>query len=264
MAPITPTSAVAPSWQQEVVSFVMKRKKVSGGFSATPRLPATIQDTYHALRILTTLGRHNFAPSPHDDGPLLEYLTRARQSEQHSAKVAFQRLASCQLAGAESECDAIVGFVHRRLQETTELEERYYCRRMIAEIARQDGPEFCLMPAPATPWSFRTASDLWMLLSLSQEQSERAKGLAEWLRACQTYDGGFGFLPGTTSFMENGYDALRALQMLGSAPMQRQGCRAFIMACRTRTGGFARKGGATAFLSSTWHAVASLELLNQE
>ena len=43
-----------------VMPFVLARKKESGGFGATPRLPATIEDTYHALQILQ-LARQNEA-----------------------------------------------------------------------------------------------------------------------------------------------------------------------------------------------------------
>jgi len=41
-----------------VLGFVQARRKESGGYGATPLLPATVQDTYHALRIVKTLSNH--------------------------------------------------------------------------------------------------------------------------------------------------------------------------------------------------------------
>gem|GEM_PF-6748817 len=62
------------SMHQELHDYIHKRKKATGGFSATPRLPATIQDTYHALRLLSLLGKKGGVTIP-SDGPLLDYLT---------------------------------------------------------------------------------------------------------------------------------------------------------------------------------------------
>jgi hypothetical protein len=261
---MTPSTAATqtPSWWQQVEGFCYKRKKATGGFSATPRLPPTIQDTYHAINILAALAKQGLTPASPNDGPLLIYLSQARPAEAHSAKVTFQRLAALRLAGGAVEVEPIKAFIRRRLTETATLEERYYCCRLAREVLGLDDPDqFHWLPEPTTGWSFRTATELWMLLTLAQGQPPGERDLTSWLQACQTYDGGFGFFPGTTSFMENGYDCLRALRRLGSTPRDPEGCRAFILACHNQTGGFARKGGATAFLSSTWQAVASLDLL---
>lgn len=255
------TATRTPSWYQEVSDFVLKRKKPTGGFSATPRLPPTIQDTYHSLRLLDLLAKHGLAPSHLDDGPLLGYLSRVSQAERHSAKVTFMRLASCRLVGKDASPDPILQFVRRRLTETIDLEERYYCCRLVQEIAGHDGDGFSWMADQSVPWKFRTASELLMLLVLANGKPEDPGGLTAWLQACQTFDGGFGFFPRTTSFMENCYDCLRALHLLGSSPRDQEGCRAFILACRTRYGGFSRRNGATAFLSTTWQAMAALALL---
>jgi len=244
---------------QELGDFIQKRKKSTGGFSATPMLPATIQDTYHALRILAYLDKQGNAAS--SDEPLLDYLTNAGHAEHHNAQITFQRLACCRMVGEDVPSQPILDFVRRRLTETNALEERYYCCRLVREMARHGETEFSWMLSPLTDWSFRTASELWMLLFLADRRPDNKEALTAWLQGCQTGDGGFGFLPGTTSFMENCYDCLRALRWLGSSPRHPQACRDFVLACRTNNGGFARRNGAVAFFSSTWQATASLGLL---
>ena len=249
------------SIHQELHHYIQKRKKLTGGFSATPRLPATIQDTYHALRLLSLLGKKGGVTIP-SDGPLLDYLTNTAHAERHNAKTTFQRLACCRMVGAEVSRRAILDFVRRRLAETNVLDERYYCCRLIRELADlEDDLAFNWGLPPAVDWSFRTASELWMLLFLAKRKPEQHYALTVWLQDCQTGDGGFGFLPATTAFLENCYDCLRALHWLGSPPRYPQACRDFVLACRTNNGGFARCHGAVAFLSSSWQAVATLELL---
>jgi hypothetical protein len=247
---------------QDLGDFIQKRKKSTGGFGATPKLPATIQDTYHALRILTLLDKKGHGSF--NDGPLLDYLTNSGQAERHNAKVTFQRLACCRMVGKDVPGQPIIDFVRRRLSETEALEERYYCCRLIREVARLEDTEFNWLPTPSTEWSFRTASELWILLYLANRKPENNEALTAWLQDCQTGDGGFGFLPRTTSFLENCYDCLRALHLLGSFPQYPQACRDFVLACRTNNGGFARRNGGVAFFSSTWQGVASLELLKAD
>lgn len=244
--------------RSELLEFVQRRKKSTGGFSATRMLPATIQDTYHALRLLTLLGEY---PAGHDL-PLLDYLRHARQTERHSAKVTFHGFAASQLAGEEVVPGPILTFVRRRLLETPDLEEWYYCSRLVREVSGQDSPEFDWLHNFCPPWSFRTLSELWMLLYLADHPPENREALTTWVQNCQVGDGGFGFLPKTTSFLENCYDGLRALRQLGSPPRNPQGCREFILACQTRYGGLARRSGALAFLSTTWQGAAALALLS--
>jgi len=40
---------------QKTLSFVLSRKKEDSGFGATPLLPATLEDTFYALKILDYL-----------------------------------------------------------------------------------------------------------------------------------------------------------------------------------------------------------------
>ena len=37
------------------IDFVLLREKREGGFGATPKLPATIEDTFHSLKIIEFL-----------------------------------------------------------------------------------------------------------------------------------------------------------------------------------------------------------------
>lgn len=60
------------------------------------------------------------------------------------------------------------------------------------------------------------------------ERFERHK-LIEYFRECQNHDGGFGFSPGTTSYMYNTYFCLNALKFLGSEPKNSENALNFIL-----------------------------------
>ncbi len=165
------------------------------------------------------------------------------------------------MLGLQPDKKKATSFITRRLAETTDLEERYFCCRIEREILAGHGERFLSLAGPASAWRFRAASELLMLLYLAPESAGQQQEFIDWLRSCQGFDGGFGFLPGTTSFIENCFDCLAGLALLHGTPKDPLGCRSYILACWTRSGGFARKNGATAFLSSTWHAVGALSLL---
>jgi len=248
-----------------VLAFLRPRRKENGGYGATPTLPATIEDTYHALCILHTLGiKADLAAG--EDKSLQDYLFRMKETGWKGTRTFFQLLSTCCLAGVAISHEKAATFVKRRLTETKDLVERYYCARIVREVldaATITGMEMA-GGLSRIPW--RDATELCMILYLlngtqTGEEPSRRRDLIGWLQACQNYDGGFGFLPGTTSFVENCHTCLRGLALLDAVPRDPGACRAFILACQTATGGFARINRAAAFLDSTWHAIAALSLL---
>jgi len=252
-----------------ISAFVETRRKETGGYGATPTLPATVEDTYQALRILSTLkgrGEHDFLHVQE----LKHYLSRVKKAEWLGARTTFHLLSSCILAGVPIDIETTTTFVEKRLAENQARDERYYCARIVREVLNlptDAAQEQFASLYEATPLKWRVASELWMILYQLQGRPEcqaeaPINDLVAWLQACQNYDGGFGFLPHSTSYIDNCYTCLRALSLLGAAPRDPEACRAFVLACETGVGGFARISKATAFLSSTWHAVAAISLLD--
>jgi hypothetical protein len=254
---------------EEILSFVKARRKVDGGYGATPLLPATIEDSYHALRILETIGKSagfkRLTSSLLKDESLRDYLIRSVETEWVSARTAFRVLYSRRLVGLPSDPSLAVAFLSRRPRKRLSLQERYYRARILREVLGSTIENTRKKPSPFAPRRWRTASELLMRLYLATPQGVRQSpvrgSLISWLRACQTSDGGFGFFPGTTSYIENCHTCLRALAILQAKPLGYDNCLHFVLACRTGSGGFARKPGAAPFLDATWHAVAAFFLL---
>jgi prenyltransferase beta subunit len=249
-----------------VLAFVMARRQESGGFGFAPTVPASVEDTYYALRILDTVlpGSEQFTEIARD--PILKaYLTRAEGKETWSPRTAYQYLFLCGLCGSKPDQGWLERFMVERLKGTLSLRDRYYFLKILKECgdAPLMGRDALVKEGEANRW--RTARDLWMCFYLHGGSPEALQttreAITKWAQECQNPDGGFGFLPGTTSFVENGHYCLRVLSSLEENPLSLDKARDFILRGKTSGGGFARKNGAAPFLDSTWHAVASLSLL---
>lgn len=255
------------------IPFVMARCKEGGGFGATPRLPATIQDTYHALNILELSRR--FVPTAGGEGNLLTedkvgaYLTASlRRLSSMGISTTYQLLWACRTAGVAFDHAAAETAVNARMQAFASLEEWYYGARILTEILGREPANSAGGQIINTVLnrSWRCVDEAWMFLYLARVFARAVPRpepeLIAWLQACQNGDGGFGFFPGTTSFIENCHACLRALAFLGSKPVDLDRAVFFISGCQTASGGFSRGGRAAPFLDATWHALASLSIVS--
>ncbi|HFQ91054.1 MAG TPA: hypothetical protein ENK27_13355 [Desulfobulbus sp.] len=236
--------------------FVMQRLRSDGGFAATPMQPHTIQDTYFAvsiLRYLATLGLDDLSASL-ATGATGSYLRDyARRHPAMPVKTAFQLQRLAHHLDLDLEIHWRPGWGER----VPDYEERWY------EAVLKGG-------RAADPGRFaprrRTVKELCHYLRLQQVLSPgrlpaEAEEMIQWLRRCQAPDGGFGFFPGTTSYIENSHYALVALALLRSHAPHQDRAEKFIVSCQTASGGFSRNSKAAPFLDASWHAVQAIRSL---
>lgn len=265
------TNSLHPDLDQilaRVLPYVEQRRKDSGGYGATRRLPATIDDTYYALRILAlfrSLPPGSTALDPTQDTALHRYLTNASHSLQLGISTRCHLIAACRLTNLPVDTTATVTTTLRALQPGASLGSWFYGITIIRDLLGLEPATLIdakeVAATLAQPWrtidQARQRLFIQDALQLSPDPSTNL-ALGSWLQSCQSGDGGFGFMPGTTSFIENCRHGLEALASLGKAPHDRHAVIAFICGCQTAFGGFSRKGHATAFLDSTWYALAAL------
>jgi len=257
-------------FHRKILDFVLARSHESGGFGASPTLPPSVEDTYLAIRILEFLCPvlEDEVASVIRDPSLAHYLLDPEDREEWNAKTGFQYVYSCRVVGLAPNREWISKFVADRLGDSPGLAERFYCTSMIKGCPDHASEKLALPVNDDFSINWRTAKELWMALDMVGGHPEKfhtdRKDLLAWVRSCQNPDGGFGFLPGTTSYMENGHACLRTLALLKASPSNPAGAVRFIMNAWTTSGGFARKRGGAPFLDATWHAVASLSLLHDQ
>ena len=252
---------------EKILDFVLARRHETGGFGAAPTLPPSVEDTYFALRILQYLlpqAEDEVSAIIHEPS-LAQFLLDPEEREEWHAKTGFHYVYCCWVAGITLDRGWVRQFLSDRLGDSTGFADHFYCVRMMKEIP--DPPLADPLPPfkDHFPTHWRSAKELWIALVLAGGQPEKLgtskDDLLTWIKSCQNPDGGFGFLPGTTSYMENVHTCLQILALLKATPLDPAGATRFILNAWTRSGGFARKNGGAPFLDATWHAVASLSLL---
>ncbi|MFP7755776.1 prenyltransferase/squalene oxidase repeat-containing protein [Thermodesulfobacteriota bacterium B35] len=237
-------------------AFVMQRLRKDGGFAATPLQPHTIQDTFCAVSILRCL------TGPDRRDPVLSLAAGATgryladYADRHPempARTAFQLLRLARYLGLSLR----LRWRPAGRGDKTDYEERWYRAILSGEIPTA-GSGFT-----SPRWTVKQLCHYLRLQRLSEpgQPPAEAEEMVRWLRRCQAPDGGFGFFPHTTSYIENCHWALAALALLDSRPGRPESAAAFILSCQTASGGFSRNSRAAPFLDSSWHAVQALRHL---
>lgn len=86
---------------------------------------------------------------------------------------------------------------------------------------------------------------------------------AEYVKRSQNRDGGFGFYPDTTSFLENVYYSLMALRQLNKKPNNLRECEAYVIRCKSKNSGFGRQHNTPPTLEYTYYAIESLNMISE-
>ncbi len=255
----------------EIYNFVIERKKDDGGFGATVLLPATIEDTFYAIEILEIL--KNFVKNkdlyePQKDKHLITWLgDKLREIEYfgNSPKILWylcKIFSLTNLRYLEKFREAFLDIIiknkkYLKILETGYLDKLFYIGKVCGFLSIK------IDPILNTFFRFRTVKDLFMILWLSKNKfinwEYKKEKILNWLKNCQNFDGGFGFFPGTTSYLENTYFALKSYQLLNKIPENPYKILDFIFSCYVGKGGFARKPGGSSFLESTYFGVKSIK-----
>ncbi|PMP68809.1 MAG: hypothetical protein C0190_00865 [Thermodesulfobacterium geofontis] len=236
------------------IEFVLMREKKEGGFGATPLLPATIEDTYYAVKILYLC---NYSPNIE----LLKYFL----FRQHILKLSIKPLTKYfKLLNYLNLLNTLPSYVVTKcknnlkafiLEDLTNIEllcciseifELLGVKDIILEIKKQ---------ALSQIFSFnlKTLKSFYFLYKIVKKDFP-VKFLNDILDS-QNPDGGFGFFKGTTSYMENTYYACYILYYLNFKPRNLIKLKEFILSCYNADGGFGRNSQGISFLESTYHAL---------
>ncbi len=243
--------------KEEILEFVRARKKREGGFAATPKLPATVEDTYFAVRILELLSAL--------ERDILQgvqaFLKRNPLGFSVQPPVLRRWLWLAEKTGLSSsgEMRRLVKEIFlrkgRRLQTDIEtLAASYECAEMVGIALDEIG----IHRGISRTMRVRTMKELYLLTKIAREVLTEDR--VSWILASHNPDGGFGFCPGTTSFLENTYFALRLLKLAGRRLPEPERMVWFVKSCY-RGGGFARAPGGIPFLETTFYGVCLLKEL---
>lgn len=133
----------------ECYKFVMQRRKQDGGFASTPLLPATIEDTYHALKIIKTLKKFglNIDYQPDKDKTLKLWLYSNKKWNE--PKVFYQLLRISMLCNIKVDKKFSEQFKNSQRAGTVTLERAYYLAK-ISELINFHLSDIGKLPEPGT------------------------------------------------------------------------------------------------------------------
>jgi len=256
-----------------IIDYVRSLRKDSGGFGATRRLPATIEDTFHAVSIFKILALNALRPDElatcKADGLLVDYIASLWPGAGLDLKSVCQLLITAHDLEAGFDTGPVREIAAWHCQQYPSLVNFYHaalimgpaCRPM---LRKELGNSWHRRLMPARYTCKELMMGLTVIISVGDEfEPDLRSEMTAWFQDCQAPDGGFGFLPGTTSFIENCHFCLRALEMLDASPRDPEAALAFISGCQTGSGGCGRRGKAAPFLDATYHAVAAAAILGR-
>ncbi len=240
----------------QLIKFVFQRYKKDGGFAAFPSLPSTIEDTFYAIDIIENL--HRLDKNINLISLIMPEKTanfiREHAEEKSSLPIRLRYYLHKISTILGKDFTDVIKFTHVKKIDFTEI----YCT---TELVRS--PVIGGIKIPPIVLGRCICKDVYYnVLSCPEPDSLHRKNVVDWLKKCQNYDGGFGFYPGTTSFIENCDYCLSTLSLLKDRPFNMKEATQFILSCQTAVGGFSRNIKAVPFLESTWHAINVLKALN--
>ncbi|MFW9904169.1 MAG: hypothetical protein ACFFFH_07555 [Candidatus Thorarchaeota archaeon] len=240
-----------------ISNFILSYEKEDGGFSFSKYTPATREDTYYAVKSL------NLIDYQYKGEKVLSYIIQLLSKHIMNHRNFYQLLYLIHTYDFKPQRKLMVSLIKRSERQYHNLSDLYYYVLIMNTLN---------LPLPKTVYEIimeypagslrnlpNTAKYLILLSSLNISFDEDY--YLTYLKCCQSGDGGYGFLPGSTSFLENVCYALRAHNCLQSPPDHMDRILAFIQRCQGRRGGFGRKDVTLPTIRSTCHALESLTLL---
>jgi hypothetical protein len=240
----------------KVIRYLRDREKKEGGFSFAPELYPDIEDTYYAVRIL------QFLDADVDRNNTGNYMKIINWKEVSFPRAIYM-LVYLHLSSNIKFPPSLTGLLRKDWSKFRILDAQYFSDE-IQKLLDQPLKPLNTLPS----FQFQTHENLQNLrkkvaILLDHDINFDRQQIIKWVQLCQNGDGGFGFYPETTSYMENTYCALEILSKLGSSPVQTELCRKYILSCQTKSGGFGRAPASFPFIESTLHAVSGLLLLEK-
>lgn len=241
---------------RKVVQYLREREKEEGGFSFVPELYPDIEETYYAIRALQLLN------DDVDREKTLNYLKNIDWKQVRFPRAVHMSLYLHLSLNIELPLP-LIDLIKKDWSRFPALDAQYYSD----EIQKLLNEPLKRVPSQS-PFQFHGKDNLQSLrkkvsVLLNHEIKLEKQEIVRWVQLCQNGDGGFGFYPGTTSYMENTYCALEILSKLNSSPREINVCREYILNCQTKSGGFGRAPISFPFIESTFHAVAGLFMLEK-
>jgi hypothetical protein len=240
----------------KVIQYLKDREKEEGGFSFAPDLYPDIEDTCFAIRIFQLLNIEV------NQAKTANYLKNIDWKGAGFPRAVYMLLYIHLSVGMELP-PQLINLSSKDWSGFGTLDAQYFSDEIRKLLHQPLKPLSSLSPfrfqGHENLQTLRKKVSIWLDHGIDFDREQ----IVQWVQLSQNGDGGFGFYPETTSFMENTYCALEILSKLDSFPRRIDLCQEYILCCMTKSGGFGRAPLSFPFIESTYHAVTGLYLLEK-
>lgn len=242
-------------YERETEKFLTSRIKERGGFGATPLLPETLEDTYFGTLACFYLSKDLFKRVR---PKILTFLNHFEYKNIIDPYKFYQIIKIYSLSEVKPPLE-LIKFIKILLRQFQPIESlnpsKIFSLWYLSNFLGYNKIKG-LIENKVNSLKFQTLEELYYLSEINQALKSE---YLDFVLKSQNGDGGFGFYPGTTSYIENTYFALKILSSLTIQRSVFLGAYHFILACYNRDGGFSRRPGGISYLETT---ALSLEILN--
>lgn len=194
----------------QTADFIFSREQTGGGFSFAGMMPPTLEDTYYAIRSLRLIekGRDYKALI---SSKTIDYIKDIAIKETADYKYKYQADWLRRQYGLRPK----TGVKKQKIiAEKRNVEQLYYQILLL-------GKNNILFPTGEKGFkNMRYIADIAYMVMIKMMLRVKfcRRRIVGRIKAIQNLDGGFGFVEGSTSFLENTYMAIAALDCLGERP----------------------------------------------
>ena len=246
--------------KKQIADFVLSKEQKVGGFGFAKISPPTGEDTYFAVKILNEL------QVPYKNSKTVSYVKNVEIQKNIHAKQLNHLVYLYKIFDLNEELKRVTESIVEFSENIDSLSELYYLLRLKENLdIRIDSNEKIgniLSSTIRKPPECMSDCEMRIFLMNNLKLHFNRQRYIGWIQKAQNGDGGFGFFPGSTSFLENVYYALKSLKQLHSKPLELDKCEYFVRGCTTNNGGFGRQISAVPKLEYTYYGIRCLKILD--
>jgi len=248
--------------KKKLKNFILSRERPEGGFSFSQTTPPTLEDTYFALRLLEELQGYHLSTQT------ISYIAQLNQEEFHHPKHFYQLARIYRIAHLTDYENSLRDAIIRRNKfMPSTLSDLYYM--VLTEelfhmpIILEEKEQNILSSAQQKPVKSMEECKQLVILMNKLNVFFQKQEYVHMIRSSQNFDGGFGIIPHSTSFLESTYQALRGLKELHALPVDIDECERFVRSCLTNIGGFGRQITTVPAIEYSYYAFISLRIIDE-
>ena len=248
--------------KKELKKFILLREQPEGGFSFSQTTPPTLEDTYFALRLIEELQEYSV------NTQTVSYIIQLNQKEFHQPKHLYQLAKIYKITHLpDSEKSLHNKIIHNNEILLNTLSDLYYLvltkELLHMQVTLTRNEQDILSSAQLKPRKSMEECKQIVILMIKLHNSFQQQEYVHIIQTSQNFDGGFGIVPHSTSFLESTYQALRGLKELHAFPVDIHECERFVNSCMTNIGGFGRQITTVPSIEYSYYAFLSLKIIDE-